>query len=567
MAGHFERGSGALSTALSLGPESQESRYELAKHFMRFGHFELALPHLVRLQRTAPFRKTWPRLLHCLSKVRMLPPLDMDRILVEVLRGGGVDEITLAPLLGAYLDRRHDFERLESGAIATWLPALASDELFLLYLTRSFNVHPAIEPVLGRLRTHFARSFRQCTARGPEWGLRVRLALALANSEYAVPESEQDPALRTACVEALHGTDAPASWPAAVALASYERPDPANLRQLAEGSPKQDAMRLFLQRFYEEPLELAKEDVELPPDRRLGEQAEATRRVRTQYTECPFPRWCGVVPRVAEKERLGDFLARRFPGLDRPVTPLPRLLFAGCGTGREVCAILSRFDAGPSLAVDLSLTSLAYAQRAARSLGHAEGQIRFVCADLHEADGWDTQFEVVHALGVLHHTPDPFESWAILRRRVSPQGFMKVGLYSQVARERLSETRAWLKSQGWSTTFHGLREFRRKVMAEGCSGRFGYLLNVGDFYNLCHLRDLLFHEVEHCHTLPEIRRASERLGLRFLGFETQDRRVFTRYQARYPDDPAGTNLENWSQFEAEFPRTFLGMYVMWFAAD
>jgi hypothetical protein len=35
------------------------------------------------------------------------------------------------------------------------------------------------------------------------------------------------------------------------------------------------------------------------------------------------------------------------------------------------------------------------------------------------------------------------------------------------------------------------------------------------------------------------------------------------YRLRFPDDPSGTNLRNWTRFEADNPKTFVGMYQFW----
>ena len=40
-------------------------------------------------------------------------------------------------------------------------------------------------------------------------------------------------------------------------------------------------------------------------------------------------------------------------------------------------------------------------------------------------------------------------------------------------------------------------------------------------------------------------------------------RVLQRYVERFPDDPAAVDLARWDVFEAEFPRTFEGMYRFW----
>ncbi len=51
-------------------------------------------------------------------------------------------------------------------------------------------------------------------------------------------------------------------------------------------------------------------------------------------------------------------------------------------------------------------------------------------------------------------------------------------------------------------------------------------------------------------------------GLNFIGFDI-DPRVLHEYRTRFSGDPAGTNLHNWAQFEADNPDTFTAMYQFW----
>ena len=69
-------------------------------------------------------------------------------------------------------------------------------------------------------------------------------------------------------------------------------------------------------------------------------------------------------------------------------------------------------------------------------------------------------------------------------------------------------------------------------------------------------RDLLFHVQEHCHRLPEIARFINDNDLQFLGFELSVDSL-RRYQARFPQDQAATDLEFWHIFESANPDSFL----------
>ena len=81
-----------------------------------------------------------------------------------------------------------------------------------------------------------------------------------------------------------------------------------------------------------------------------------------------------------------------------------------------------------------------------------------------------------------------------------------------------------------------------------------------DFYATSECRDLLFHVHEQRFTLPQIKAALDEFGLDFVGFFLE-RAVVSRYEALFPGDPAGTDLDCWNDFEREFPLAFAGMYL------
>ena len=86
----------------------------------------------------------------------------------------------------------------------------------------------------------------------------------------------------------------------------------------------------------------------------------------------------------------------------------------------------------------------------------------------------------------------------------------------------------------------------------------GYLSSL---FSLSELRDLLFHVQEHVLNLPQIARFLLDNG-QFLGFKLSPY-VLQRYRRQFPEDSAMVDLNLWDRFEAENPRTFIGMYQFW----
>ncbi|HUL46110.1 MAG TPA: tetratricopeptide repeat protein [Steroidobacteraceae bacterium] len=284
--------------------------------------------------------------------------------------------------------------------------------------------------------------------------------------------------------------------------------------------------------------------------------------VRDQYEQNPYPRWIRL-PINDPTARFNDELRRTFP-LAR-FTPLrddsqPEVLIAGCGTGSQPIITQQRFRGLRILAVDLSLSSISYAERKTRQLGITG--IDYAQADILKLGDIRRSFDIIGAVGVLHHLADPFQGWRILLSRLRPGGFMHLGLYSQLARRHVVKARELISARGYAGTADDIRRFRRDLAAGNARAELQWLSQISDFYSTSECRDLLFHVQEHRLTLDEIQAFLSESGLHFIGFNLEPS-VLREYRTRFPDDAAATNLANWSRFEADNPDTFAGMYQFW----
>lgn len=234
----------------------------------------------------------------------------------------------------------------------------------------------------------------------------------------------------------------------------------------------------------------------------------------------------------------------------------PRLLVAGCGTGRELLSAAWTWRPATVTGFDLSRTSLAYAQQMAEGLGI---EVELYHADLIELDGWERQFDAIMCAGVLHHLEDPLAGWRRLLELLRPGGVMVVGLYSETARRAIVAAQDEVRAMGVPPTPAGIRAARARLgslphdhPAAGCAV-------LRDFYHTSGCRDMLFHVQEHRFTVPRIAAALDELGLTFLAFET-DGAVRHLYRTLFG---AGMNLAYWDKLEQLYPETFLGMYQFW----
>jgi SAM-dependent methyltransferase len=281
--------------------------------------------------------------------------------------------------------------------------------------------------------------------------------------------------------------------------------------------------------------------------------------VRHQYEEHPYPKWVKL-PRMAVTEPGNanpDVHDSLVPGGRLDETQELDILIAGCGTGRESIEVGQMFPHARVLAVDLSLTSLAYAVRKADEL--RVGNVVHAQADITKIGDPGKRFDIIYAVGVLHHLADPVSGWRNLVSVLKPGGHMLVGLYSERGRRDVVAAKAFIAERGYTSAPADIRRCRQDLMAVEGGARFSSLAHRADFYVTGECRDLLFHVQEHRFTLRDIQRHIGALGLRFDGFVLSDPMAL-----RYAEEHAGlANPEDWEPFEARFPDTFAGMYLFW----
>jgi SAM-dependent methyltransferase len=308
-----------------------------------------------------------------------------------------------------------------------------------------------------------------------------------------------------------------------------------------------------------EPLEERRLAASLP---RLTEiDDEVSRRVREQYEQNPYPRWVKLEP-PREPTTLEHWLRQTLPSAT--FAPLSArngidILVAGCGSGQNPITAARTLAGARVLAVDLSLASLAHAQRKTREL--AIDTIDYAQADILKIGSIGRQFDFVDTTGVLHHLGDWQAGWRALLEVMRPGGVMRLGLYNERASASVVAARAFIAARQYGSTPHEIRRCRQDLLAAG-DPLLAHVAEYQDFFSTSECRDLLFHVQEHRLMLPQIKAFLTAHDLRFLGFVV-DRAVIARYRQRFPEDPAATDLNLWDRFEAEHPAMFGRMYQFW----
>ncbi len=283
-----------------------------------------------------------------------------------------------------------------------------------------------------------------------------------------------------------------------------------------------------------------------------------TAEVRRQYEENPYPRW-QQPPVTGSKRNLATRLAQLTPGFLPPARfhePVD-ILVAGCGTGYLVFKIAAEIEAASLLAVDLSLSSLAYASRMAKDL--QVECIEFAQADILQLATLERRFDFIVCTGVLHHLEEPMAGWRILTDLLRPGGIMFIALYSEIARQPLVKARNLIEARSLPATTDAMRRLRMEIL-ENQHPDLKVLLNWLDFYSLSMFRDMAFHVNEHLFTWPKIKAALTELDLSLLALVRVNPEIMTAYRRRFPDDLQAINLDNWALFETQNSLTFINMY-------
>jgi Tfp pilus assembly protein PilF/SAM-dependent methyltransferase len=287
--------------------------------------------------------------------------------------------------------------------------------------------------------------------------------------------------------------------------------------------------------------------------------------VQQQYEQNPYPRWTKLSP-APEPLQPAAWLRGTFPSVTCPELAGRSsldILIAGCGTGQHSIQTARRLAQTRVLAVDLSLTSLCYAQRRTRALGLSH--VEYAQADILKLGSIGRTFDIIESGGVLHHLEDPMAGWRVLLSLLRPGGLMLLGFYSELARRHIVAARAFIAERGYGRTADDIRRCRQDLLAAGdeaCQP----LTKFKDFFSISDCRDLLFHVQEHRLTLPQIKSFLVENHLTLVRFNV-DAEAGKKFMLRFPAEPAMRDIDAWHVFETENPDTFANMYQFWVRKD
>lgn len=286
------------------------------------------------------------------------------------------------------------------------------------------------------------------------------------------------------------------------------------------------------------------------------QELKATDTVLKQfYEENPYPRWemldlfpSSLVKHVELSIEFG-----------RGITPLANCLVAGVGTGAHLLELAARYPQTKFVGIDLSQTSLAFAQSKMAEMQainpHLFNNVKLLQADLCQfsyPDGFDQPngFDWIECVGVIHHLEEPAKGWKALHRLGKEKALLLGGVYHKHARQQIHQ----FKQQGLS-----LNALREKIVMnpEGF-----VIANSPDFYSLHSCRDLLLHPRETHYTLTSLFQELKESGWQFIKIEFSP--VWRAlYRNKHPNDYRCENIESLLEFEQDQPSAFNGMILFW----
>jgi tetratricopeptide (TPR) repeat protein len=450
--------------------------------------------------------------------------------------------------------------------IGDYTVRLSAIPLLLRMMELSVIVDVDVEEMLTQMRSVMLNNLTTKNTEVQSLPFYAALALHCFTNEYIFTESGEEKQKIEHLQEKIknilyNGESAPSYWIAVLGayrpLHSFSWSD-----KLLECEWSHDIGKV-IERQVKEPKK--EQELRFQIERLASIRDTVSKAVRDQYEENPYPRWVSTclsdrpkaIAQVLQEIKLPlDFNAQQF-------SPNPDILIAGCGTGQHSLRTASRFMNCNVLAFDLSLSSLSYAVRKTQELGIAN--IEFMQGDILQLNNLERSFDIIESVGVLHHMNDPIAGWQILVDILRANGVMKIGLYSDIARQHIVEARRLIAEKKYKTSSDDIRRYRSEIinMTDDANAGMVKILNSRDFYSMSTCRDLLFHVQEHRFTLPQVEMVLQDLGLRFIGFEMQQNQVMQKFIKLFPEKDASVSLSLWNKFELQHPDTFVGMYQFW----
>lgn len=565
----------SLRSAIALQPKLAEGHYNLVSVLIEQNNAGQALEtlrHVFELRDTIDTRRLFVRFATTCTQIPLDPQL--EPLLLRALSEDWTNPQYLYALCRSYLGTRPAIEAalkqaesahpdpLPLNQILGTADHLGTNRLLLELIASTPVADLDMERLLTRIRFSLLDAVRRLSETESLPGSVIELCCAIARqcfiNEYIFNEAPEERSIVQVLisrVETALRNGRPVAPEIIAMIAAYQ---PLRATPLAERLAHYDApapLAPLLKQQIEEPLAeqaLCEEIASLTP---TGESV-------SQDEEHPGPRWVKT-SRLTSPVPIDRFLQDAFP--QARFKPLGKagtleILIAGCGTGLDAITASQTISAANILAVDPSVANLAFAERQTRALGLTN--IRYAQADVVHLPSLGRSFDVIKAVGVLHHLADLWDGWKILLALLRPGGVMRIGLYSALGRRNVAQAQGFARAGNYEPDLEGIRACRRNLLRYSGDTPMRQVIDFSDFYSTSQCRNLLFQGKEQHVTLPQIAAFLAKNDLAFLGFDAPVR-VIKRYSQDHTHDGAMSDLSSWHQFETENPDTFARLYDFW----
>ena len=567
--GNFEHGINAFENALKIKPDYAEAYCNMALSHLKNGDIDKSRESYKQAIIIKPnFNEAYIGIAETLKMTTInKPSTDLQEVIISIIdRKKDIRPVAIAQASISLLKFepviKELIENLFKGKVEALLEDLISNLSKIPLLFKLMSVCPLpdkeLELSLTRIRSALLASVNEVKYSSEVLHFQSALALQCFTNEYVYNQNEKEnkdlAVLEKIVGEALLKGSQP-SPQLILCLASYKALHHYKWCDLLDLNPS--LQEVVTRQFFEPNQEnLLKSEILV-----LQEITnKISSKVRDQYEESPYPRWVdmGLTLKPASFSKTTKELKLRL--FDDTINEVnaPNILIAGCGTGQHSIGTASKFINAKVLAIDLSLSSLAYAKRKTKELGFKN--IDYMQADILDLGMLDMKFDLIESAGVLHHMDQPMDGWRVLKGRLKLGGLMKIGLYSDLARKHIVKMREEINKLELESSEASMKLFRSNILKSNEEHHKIIQMNA-DFYSLSELRDLLFHVQEHRFTIPKIKDCLNKLGLKFCGFESEVIIRDFKKTNNGEDDPY--DLDKWASYEESNPDIFIGMYQFW----
>ena len=567
--GKVEKAIEAYTKALSIKPDYAEAYNNMGNSLEEQGKLEEAIEAYNKAISIKPdYAEAYNNMGIILKSIKFTKPnRDLQKIITSILAKNSYvrpSDIIAAALSLLKLDQRLEKHLRTADAELIETPQdVISDLIKLPLLLKLMTICPLPDLELEKLFKNLRNSILKIISSSKEVSpklLQFQSALALQCfiNEYIYAHTEEEEKILQSLDASIKQT-----------LKNKEQPSPQVVLALASYKSLNHYKWYNLLLVNDHILDVFKRQI-LEPEQETNLKCDlsslekitdkVSKKVRKQYEENPYPRWInlGLRLRPLSTSELVD--ERKLKLFSAKITEVekPEILIAGCGTGQHSIETAASFKSSNVLAIDLSLSSLAYAKRKTKEL--SVKNIEYMQADILDLGQLNRQFDIIESGGVLHHMNNPMAGWKVLADCLKPGGLMNIGLYSEIAREHIVKIRKEISQQNIKSKDVEIRSFR-EMITRSEEDHHKLIIQSSDFYTMSTIKDLLFHVKEHRFTIAEIKDHLFKLGLKFCGFISHEIVSNFKQTNTCIDDPY--DLDKWQAYEEANPRAFAGMYQFW----